>query len=361
MKKYLLFIIITISIVSCKNTVDTKNIDKVPAPIIKSNKIELIEIDRPVRNQMHTIGDPIQIILNQINTDRLIDSVKIFFDNSVIQNYNSFNQNSSINPIVNKVGYHELKIVAYSEKESDSKRVKLRFKSNIEPENLSCKIINTYKHDSKAYTQGLQFADGILYEGTGQYGQSSLRKVELKSGEVKQYMNIKQQYFGEGITIMNDKIIQVTWNSRTGIIYEKESFKQLATFTYNTEGWGITYNGEQLIMSVGTNKLHFIDTDVFSEIETMEVYNNKGPITYLNELEFVDGFIYANVWQKDYIIVIDPANGKVLKKIDCSNLVPEKYKNHNDFVLNGIAYNKKNGHFYLTGKYWDVLYEVVFE
>lgn len=360
MKKNIVFILIVLSIVSCKTKSDSQTSNNTKAEIIQAEKVKLIEVSRPVKNQMHAIGDDIQLILNRLG-DQSLDSVNVFLDNQLVETQSSFIAESVIKTKLENVGYHELKIIAYSEGNKDIQRVKLRFKSDISPELLSCKIHKTYKHDPKAYTQGLQYENGILYEGTGQYGQSSLRKVDLNTGDVKQYLTLEQKYFGEGITFFDDKIVQLTWNSRTGIIYDKETFKKLANFSYNTEGWGITHNGENLIMSVGTNKLHFLDTDVYSEIKAVEVFDDNGPITYLNELEYVDGLIYANVWQQKFIIVIDPSSGKVLQKIDCSNLVPEKYKFHNDNVLNGIAYNKENKHFYLTGKYWDILYEVTFE
>jgi glutamine cyclotransferase len=222
----------------------------------------------------------------------------------------------------------------------------------------SYRIINTYPHDRGAFTQGLVYQDDIFYEGTGLWGESSLRKVIPETGEVVQYYALPGEYFGEGITIFGDEIIQLTWRSQIGFVYDKDSFEQLDTFTYPTEGWGITHDGTKLIMSDGTATLHFWDPETFEEIGQVQVYDDKNPVVRLNELEYIDGEVYANVWQTNYVVRIEPQTGEVIAWIDLSELLsPEDYTQPVD-VLNGIAYDTENDRLFVTGKWWPKLFEI---
>lgn len=217
-------------------------------------------------------------------------------------------------------------------------------------------IINTYPHDPTAFTQGLVFEDGVLYEGTGLRGQSSLRRIELETGKILHVYELPHTYFGEGITIYKDTIIQLTWQSNTGFVYDKDTFALLQEFSYPTEGWGITYDGNTLIMSDGTSTLHFLHPETFEEISSIEVYHDA-PVTRLNELEYIDGKIYANVWLTDRIAIIDPDTGKVTGWIDLEGLLPEECTQRAD-VLNGIAYDADNDRLFVTGKLWPYLFEI---
>jgi glutamine cyclotransferase len=220
------------------------------------------------------------------------------------------------------------------------------------------KTINTYPHDPNAYTQGLVFEDGILYEGTGLRGRSTLRKVVLETGDVWQLYALPAQFFGEGVTVFGDRIIQLTWQSNVGFVYDKNSFALLQEFHYPTEGWGLTHDGERLIMSDGTPTLHFLDPETLEEIGRIEVYDQDSPVPKLNELEYIQGEIYANVWQTDRIARIDPHTGQVVGWIDLSGLLsPEDYSQPLD-VLNGIAYDSKNDRLFVTGKLWPKLFEI---
>lgn len=231
--------------------------------------------------------------------------------------------------------------------------------------NLTCtvpvysyKVINTYPHDRGAFTQGLVFENGFLYEGTGLYGQSTLRKVELETGSVLKMYELPDQYFGEGITIYKDEIIQLTYKSHVGFVYDKKWFTLLDQFTYPTEGWGLTYDGEFLIMSDGSSALHFIDPGTFVEVSQINVHDERGPVTNLNELEYIKGQIYANIWQTDYIAIISPQTGEVMGWINLEGLLkPEDYTEYID-VLNGIAYDADNDRLFVTGKLWPHLYEI---
>ena len=197
-------------------------------------------------------------------------------------------------------------------------------------------VVNTYPHDRTATTQGLVFENGVLYEGTGLRGRSTLRRVELESGDILQTRDLPPQFFGEGVTIYGNKIIQLTWQSNVGFVYDKETFALLQEFNYPTEGWGITHDGKRLIMSDGTSTLHFLDPETFEEIGRIEVRDNDSPVTRLNELEYVQGEIYANVWQTDCIAKIAPLTGQVMGWIDGRTLKSED-RNERVDVLNGIA------------------------
>jgi glutamine cyclotransferase len=219
-------------------------------------------------------------------------------------------------------------------------------------------ITNTYPHDRDAFTEGLIFEDGVLYEGTGLLEQSTLRRVELETGAVLQIRELSDQLFGEGITIYGDKIIQLTWQSNIGFVYDKDSFELLQEFNYSTEGWGITHDGERLIMSDGTSTLHFLDPQTFEEISQLEVFDNDGPVTRLNELEYIQGEIYANVWQTDLVARIAPETGRVIGWIDLRGLLTAEDRLEPVDVLNGIAYDAEADRLFVTGKLWPKLFEI---
>jgi glutaminyl-peptide cyclotransferase len=226
------------------------------------------------------------------------------------------------------------------------------------PRLIGYKVVHTYPHDSLAYTQGLYYEQGWLYESTGQYHRSSLRKVKLATGEIDQSLNLPGETFGEGLAVFDDKLLQITWKSKTGYVYEKESFKEIRKVSYQTEGWGICYDGEKFFMSDGTEILYIMDKENFAEIGRLEVYDNKGAVKQLNELEYIRGAVFANVYGEKYIMVIDPATGFVTGKLDLSQLVPAAYEGDLDKALNGIAWIPASGHLLITGKDWPVIHEL---
>jgi glutamine cyclotransferase len=219
-------------------------------------------------------------------------------------------------------------------------------------------IVNTYPHDPDAFTQGLVFEDGVLYEGTGLLGHSTLRRVELETGDILQIHELSDQFFGEGITIYGERIIQLTWQSNSGFVYDKDSFELLQEFSYSTEGWGITHDGTRLIMSDGTSTLHFLDPQTFAETGHVEVFDNDGPVTRLNELEYIQGEIYANVWQTDQIARIAPETGRVIGWVDLGGLLSAEDRTGPVDVLNGIAYDTQTDRLFVTGKLWPKLFEI---
>ncbi|MFH1031581.1 MAG: glutaminyl-peptide cyclotransferase [Chloroflexota bacterium] len=219
------------------------------------------------------------------------------------------------------------------------------------------KVINTYPHNRTAFTQGLVFENGVLYESTGLYGKSSLRKVSLETGKVLQIRQLFEYYFGEGITIYKNKIILLTWESHVGFIYDKDRFDLLGDFSYPGEGWGITYDGESLIMSDGTSTLRFLNPETLEATGSVQVRENGAPVTQINELEYIEGKIYANIWQTDKIAIIEPEDGRVTGWIDLSGLLPQSAQESAN-VLNGIAYDAKAHRLFVTGKFWPLLFEI---
>jgi glutamine cyclotransferase len=226
------------------------------------------------------------------------------------------------------------------------------------PEEIAFTVVRTYPHDSLAYTQGLYYEKGWVYESTGQYHRSSLRKVKLATGEIDQSLNLSGETFGEGLAVFDNKILQITWKSKTGYIYEKESFREIRKVSYQTEGWGICYNDGTFYMSDGSEILYLMDRENFAEIGRLEVYDNKGAVKQLNELEYINGEIFANVYGEKYIVVIDPASGFVTGKLNLSRLIPSAYEGNLDKALNGIAWIPENGHLLVTGKDWPLMYEL---
>jgi len=219
-------------------------------------------------------------------------------------------------------------------------------------------VVASYPHDPSAFTQGLLLEDGVFYESTGRRGQSSLRKVDLETGEVLKIRNLPGVYFGEGAAIAGDKIVQITWRSQKGFVYDKNTFELLETFSYPGEGWGLTYDGRSLIMSDGTAVLRYLDPATLKETGKLEVYSENGPVTNLNELEYVEGEIFANIWGSDRIAKVDPETGRVKGWIDLSGLLPEKDRKGGEDVLNGIAYDPGKKRLFVTGKLWPKLYEI---
>lgn len=222
----------------------------------------------------------------------------------------------------------------------------------------SYRVINTYPHDRAAFTEGLVYDNGSLYEGTGLYGQSTLRRVDLEKGAVLLIQPLPDKYFGEGVTLFGDRLFQLTWQSNVGFVYEKGSFKLLQEFHYPTEGWGLTHDGKCLIMSDGTSTLHFIHPRTLEEVGQIEVHEGARPVTQLNELEYVQGEIYANVWRTDRIARIAPDSGQVVGWIDLTGLLTPADRAEPVDVLNGIAYDAQNDRLFVTGKLWPKLFEI---
>jgi len=220
------------------------------------------------------------------------------------------------------------------------------------------KIVNTYPHDTNSFTQGLIFDKGVLYESTGLIGRSAVKIVDLKTGKTLKSHELPDNYFGEGIAIIENKIIQLTWRSKTGFVYDKKTLKLIKKFSYQTQGWGITYDGKYLIISDGSAVLYFMDPNTFKVVGTLEVYGDNGKVSKLNELEYINGEIYANIWGTEKIARINPKTGRVTAWIDLSGLLSDQDKKNRVDVLNGIAFNSENGTLFVTGKLWPKIFEI---
>lgn len=224
---------------------------------------------------------------------------------------------------------------------------------------ISYEVTATYPHATDAFTQGLEYDGQHLYESTGIKGQSTLRRVELETGNVLQKTDLDKEYFGEGLTLIGNKIVQLTWRSNLGIVYDKNTFNKLEVFNYkdSKEGWGICYDGERLIKSDGSDRLYFLNATTYQEESFITVYDHEGPVDNINELEYIDGMVWANVYTKDIILVIDPQTGAVTGKLNFIGLYTEE-RDPYDNEMNGIAYDQKNDRIFVTGKKWNTLFEL---
>ncbi len=256
------------------------------------------------------------------------------------------------------VGTQHFILRSYLNGKQSSDQVLVEVLSEIEPEKSKAGVVKKLYHDPGAYTQGLEIHGNYIYESTGQYKESSMRKIDIETGKVIDIINLEDNIFGEGMTVLGNKIYQLTWQSNTGFVYDVDSFKQLYEFVYPTEGWGLTNDGESLIMSDGSHHLYYIDREYFTETRRISVYDNNGPVSRLNELEYIDDKILANVYGEDFVLIIDPATGKVLQEIDLSILKEKANLPAKADVLNGIAWDADNQKLYATGKYWPVMFEI---
>ncbi len=231
-------------------------------------------------------------------------------------------------------------------------------KTSQTPAAYTYKVVKTYYHDPKAFTQGLAFENSLLYESTGLQGSSTLRKVELQTGRVLQMYKLPAEFFGEGITIYRDRIIQLTYRSNVGFVYKKATFELLQNFNYSTEGWGITYDGKHLVMSDGTSTLYFFDPETLKQTGHIEVRDNDRPVSGLNELEYIKGQIFANLWPTELVARISPQTGQVTGWIYLNGLLTLQDTAQPLDVLNGIAYDAVNDRLFVTGKFWPKLFEI---
>lgn len=300
----------------------------------------------------------LEIILNQDD----IEKIELIYNDSVFQTWNKPKKNIrfAFNAGYYGLGTRNVQLLSTMKDGStyvDNRMV--RVLSDVVPEIWITGIVSSFPHNPTSFTQGLEFDEGILYEGTGQKGQSLVAKVDIKTGEQLKKIGIDATYFGEGITVFGDKLYQLTWQEQKCFVYDKNTLQLEKNIPYAGEGWGLCNDGTSLIMSDGSERITFRNPKTFEIERTIEVYTHQGAVTNLNELEYADDLIYANVWMTNKIAVIDPRNGKVLAEIDASALVKDGRGNGD--VLNGIAYNDKTNKWYMTGKNWIKLFEVTFK
>lgn len=315
-----------------------------------------------------TLETPKKTVLNASATVKLIEKnekpverIQFYVNGKEVE---STGNAATINTTNLGVGKHAVTALAFFEGKTEKKNGFIEVFADVPYQAYDIKIINSYPHDKNAFTQGLEYHNGFLYETTGQRGASTLRKVDLKTGKVLQKVALDDKYFGEGMTIVDNKIIWLTWEAKKGFVYDLETFKQEKEFAYNksNEGWGLTQSETELIKSDGSDKIWFLDKETQKEKRYIQAYNHKQSISQLNELEFINGKIYANYWQKPLIAIINPKNGVVEGIVDLRDLIAEMEKTQKlepqSDVLNGIAFDKENNRLFVTGKNWGKLFEI---
>lgn len=355
-----LFIVLLISglmlIVSCKP-------DEEPDNNQNNNNTTVHEADNPLTlsikdsKSKYVSGDRIKISIDgsKINDT---DTVLLYMNKEKVAELDVVNTEFEWNSETSKVGKNLIEIELNKNNKRFRKQEYIILLSDIVPEVYTYKIKNVYKHDVHAYTQGLFFHEGFLYEATGMKGESTVRKVKPETGEVMQSFAIPKDIFGEGIVLYKGKIFQLSWEAGRGFVYDFETFKLIDEFSYFGEGWGICADTSNLYMTNGSADIAILEPQSYSEINRLQAYDNKGPVVYLNELEFIDGYIFANIYQYDKIAKIDPVTGKVHAYIDLKGILPmTDYTNKTD-VLNGIAFDDATDRIFVTGKKWPKLFEI---
>jgi glutamine cyclotransferase len=345
MKKYnsLLVILLALIVASCGGSKkDNENLFRFDTAAFK-------EVYQP--NEMAILS-----VLNPQN--KKIDSI-IYYANDLKIGSKKDNEKISLSLTDKKLGYQNIKALVYFEGENVETTARIEVVSSIEPKLLNYTIVNTFPHDTLAFTEGFEFYRDTLIESTGQKGASHFRKYDYKTGKVHKQVNMDSQYFGEGITVINNKIYQLTWQSNVGFIYDANTLKQIKTFPYDKpiEGWGMTNDGKHIYQSDGTEKIWKMNPETQKMEDYINVYTNTNKIKSINELEWIDGKIYGNIWQKDAIAVINPNTGAVEGVLNLAGL-RSKIKFAGAEVLNGIAYNPKTKTIFVTGKNWDKMFEI---
>jgi len=340
-------------IIACEN--EKTEIEKVDHT--EAEKV-YVNLSFPNQSSVFTLGDMVTI-KSQFDTLIPFTKFELWVDNELVMLDSNSVDSMVISSKKMRVGSHTALCKVFdSTKVVDIENLNFILLSDIVPKVGKFKVIRSYPHLITSFTQGLVYENGKLYEGTGLNGESALKLVNLKTGDANKELLLAQEYFGEGIAIVKNKIIQLTWKNNVGFVYNKKTFEKVKEFNYPTEGWGVTFDGTNLIMSDGSEHLFILDTANFSIIGKVQVYDDKGPVLKLNELEWVNGFVYANIWMTDYIVQIDARSGKVIKQWEMSNLLSQEDKHPKIDVLNGIAINKSTGRYFITGKNWPKLFEI---
>lgn len=335
--KALTIIFLGLLLISCGSTPEEKAKDLV--------------LNTNAKNGSITLGEALSFSL-QNNKKHEITSVSFTFDGKTVE------ENKPIQ--TTKLGNHSLEAIVYFDDKPVTVKTNVKVLNDKTPKIYKFNILNTYPHDITSYTQGLEFHKGELYESTGQYGESKLRKVDYKSGEILKNVDLDKAYFGEGLTILNNKLYQLTWRRGTGFVYDVDTFEKTSSFKYgkSKEGWGLCNDGKVLYKTDGSEDIWILNSDTLTEDDFIQVYTNKGRIGQLNELEWIDGKIYANIYQRNGVAIINPVTGGVEGVIDFTPLKRQVTQHSKLDVLNGIAYNPETQTIFVTGKNWDKLFEV---
>jgi len=333
-------------LVSCGDGKEDAN--KPTSPRVKKNT----KFNSPIQNQEFVRGTPIPVSISS-SSDPIDSLVLIVGDNSTTYNSTSF----EISLPSKKVGIWSIRAKVYCAGVSETHFRKVIILPENPPTEMTYSVINTYPHDTGDYTQGLLIEKGLLYESNGQRGESTFKQKNLFTGEPHKVVNLNDNLFGEGLAFINNEFYQLTWTSGQGFVYNKD-MEQVRTFSYPMDGWGLTSYQNQLILTDGSEKLYFMEPSSFTVQSELEVYDNEGKVKALNELELIDGKLWANVYLTDDIVIIDPETGEVLQRIDMSGLLSGEEAARAD-VLNGIAVDPATGKIYVTGKDWPKLFEII--
>jgi glutamine cyclotransferase len=344
--KYLLLfcaLLSTTAVLSCKD---------------EGDKTEVMGFKLPEQGQTYGLGEEVKVQLD-VPAATKVSNVSYLLDGKAVGSKNNA-EAFAIKTGDLSLGYKLITAVVDAGDKKDTLTINIILKSALKPAEYSYKVLQVYPHDTTSYTQGLEYHNGRFLESTGEYGESTLRWVDLQSGKALQKIDLDKQYFAEGSTLIADKIIMLTWKENLGFVFDAKSLKQESTFPYQNsrEGWGLTYDGQKLIKSDGSNRIWFLNAADYKEENYIDVYDNNGQVDQLNELEFIDGKIYANIYQTDKIAVIDPKNGAVERYLNLGGLLPEKDKFANTDVLNGIAWDAAGKRLFVTGKKWDKLFHI---
>lgn len=338
--RFLLIILAGLSVITCKQKKDEST----------SATVDEKQLIASLPKTTYTLGDTIVIQLNQP-----LSEATVSLDDVGTPLVQKSATSLSIHSGGEKIGLHRLVVRGKTAANTvNADTLSVEFWSDVNPRSVTYTVLKTYPHQATNFTQGLEFYKGALYESTGLNGQSKLMQIDLATGSTIKSVPLDSQYFGEGITIMNDRIYQLTWTSGVCFQYTMD-FKLAKTFAYPTQGWGLTHTDSTLIQSDGSNKLYFLSPD-FKRKGELVVYDNMGPVMNLNELEYVNGYVYANVWQTNRIVQIDIKSGKVVGNLNMEGIRPTNIENEN--VLNGIAFQPTENAFYVTGKNWPTLTKI---
>ncbi|AMQ00711.1 Glutamine cyclotransferase [Pedobacter cryoconitis] len=312
----------------------------------------------PEQGQSYGLGEDVKVQLD-VPAEGKVSSVNYLLDGKPVGSKNN-GEALTIKTGDLSLGYKLITAVVDQGSKKDTLTINIVLKSSVKPAEFTYKVINTFPHDTSSYTQGLEYHNGRLLESSGEYGFSTLKWVDLQTGKASPKIELEKKFFGEGSTLIGDKIILLTWKEDVGFIYDAKSLKQLGTFPYQNsrEGWGLTFDGQRIIKSDGTNRIWFLNKDNYKEENYVDVYDNNGEVAQLNELEYIDGKIYANIYQTDKIAVIDPKSGSVLSYIDLTGLLPAKDRFPNTDVLNGIAWDAAGKRLFVTGKKFSKLFQI---
>lgn len=321
------------------------------------SKFSPAEFIYPARDTTVAAGDAIRVQFRE-ERDEQCDSVELRLGDNPPERVDSA---VAISTLHLPLGVQPLRLITWKGGSSQVRTRLVTLVAKDAPKQYGYQVLHEFPHSTDAYTQGLLLHGGYLYESTGQRGESTLRKVNIADGKVIQSHSLAAQYFGEGLTLFRGRLYQLTWTSHTAFIYDLESFAQVGQASYSSQGWGLTSDTSNLYLSDGTERIAVLAPETFAVKRVIQAYDDKGAQTMLNELEFADGLIYANVYQSDRIVAIDPITGQIVKNIVLSGLLPAHLRTRQTDVLNGIAHNPADGSFYLTGKYWPRLYQVKFK